>query len=181
MRLRKVLAKALPCPVSNYLSLQKGFLCLDNCRIDGVEFTHLAGKGLSHARKEHFWQAGNSFHKALRLWSNVPAPESDLFVGETVEFHDHLVQRLTGIGHNYAVILAESDCTDEAIEVLDRVLQANRMDDRLITLLYSLYIRSGKMLKAKETLLQYRQSLRELDYSREEIDDLLFEVASKGG
>jgi len=52
------------------------------------------------------------------------------------------------------------------------------MDDQLITLLHGLYIRSGKMLKAKETLQQYRQTLRDQDYNQEEIDDLLFQVAA---
>lgn len=179
MRLRKVLDKALPCPVANYLSLQKGILCLNNCRIDGVVFTNLTREGLNHARREHFWQAGNAFHKALCLWGDTPASDSDLFVGETAEFHDQLLQLLARTGLNYGVILAESDCADEAIKVLTKVLQINRMDDQLITLLYGLYIRSGKMLKAKETLRQYRQTLRDLQYSQEEIDDLLFQVASK--
>jgi len=179
VRLRKVLGIALPCPVANYLSMQKGILCLDNCRIDGVEFSCLAREGMNHARAEHFWQAGNSFYKALCLWDTVPASESDIFVDETADFHNQLLLLLASIGHDYGVILAESDCIGEAIEILTKVSQANRMDDQLITLLYGLYIRSGQMLKAKETLIQYRQALRNLEYSQEEIDNLLFRVASK--
>ncbi len=178
MRLRKVLGQALPCPVSQYLSMQKGFLCLDNCRIDGVEFDKLATKGLNHARAEQFWQAGNAFYRALRLWDNGTATGSDLFIGETSDFYDQLLRLLAKIGHTYGIILAESDCAEEAIDVATKILQINRMDDQLITLLYGLYIRCGKMLKAKETLLQYRQSLRDLEYSQDEIDDLLFKVAA---
>lgn len=178
LRLRKVLAQVLPCPVTKYLSMQKGFLCLDNCRIDGVEFSKLAREGLNHARAEQFWQAGNAFYRALHLWDSSTVTGSDLFIGETADLYDQLLQLLAKTGHTYGIILAESDCTEEAIEVVNKVLQINRMDDQLITLLHGLYIRSGKMLKAKETLQQYRQTLRDQDYNQEEIDDLLFQVAA---
>jgi ATP/maltotriose-dependent transcriptional regulator MalT/DNA-binding SARP family transcriptional activator len=179
MRLRKVLGKTLPCPVSNYLSMQKGILGLDNCRIDGIDFSCLAREGLTHARAEHFWQAGNSFYKALHLWETVPASGSDLFRDETEEFYNQLILLLTRVGHDYGKILAELDCMDEAIKILTRVLQANQMDDQLITQLYGLYISSGQMLKGKETLIRYRQALRDQEYSEDEIDDLLFRVASE--
>ena len=178
MRLRKVLDKALPCPVTNYLSMQKGILCLNNCRIDGVEFSCLAREGMNQARTDHLWQAGNAFYKAFRLWETVPACESDIFVDETAEFHNQLLLLLARIGYDYGRILAQSDYTDEAIEIVTMALQSNPMDDHLITLLYGLYIQSGQMLKAKETLIHYRQALRNQEYSQEEIDDLLFQVAS---
>lgn len=178
MRFRRVLASALPGPVGNYLHLQKGILQLKNCRIDGVEFTRLAREGLEHVRKEHFWQAGNAFHRALELWENIPSSGSDLFVGETAEVHNQFIQLLVRIGHSYGVLLAESDCPEEAVKVLHTILQIYRMDDQLITLLYGLYLRSGKMLKAKELLVQYRQSLRDLGCDQEEIDELLFQVAA---
>jgi len=178
MRLRKVLAKVLTCPVNNYLKMHKGILFLENCRIDGVEFSLLAGEGLHHARTENIWQAENAFCKALRLWDATSPARGDFFVGEATNFYDQLLDLLAKTGLKYSVILAESDCIDEAINVLNKVLRIYRMDDRLITLLYTLYLRSGNMLKAKELMQQYRQTLRDQQYDRDEIDEMLFRVAT---
>jgi len=178
MRLRKVLAGALPCPVKNYLKMHKGILFLDNCRIDAAEFFLLAGEGLHHARTENIWQAGNAFYRALRLWDAASPAGGNFFVGEHAKFYDQHLDMLANIGLKYGVILAESDCIDEAVKVLTTVLQTYKMDDRLITLLYTLYLRSGNMLKAKELMQQYRQTLRDQQYDQDEIDEMLFQVAT---
>ncbi|HHD64503.1 MAG TPA: hypothetical protein ENK96_09125 [Desulfobulbaceae bacterium] len=178
MRLRKVLASVLPCPVKNYLKMHKGILLLDNCRIDAVEFFLLAGEGLHHARTENIWQAGNSFYKALRLWDAASPTGGNFSIGEYAKFYDRQLDMLATIGLKYGVILAESDCIDEAVNVLNKVLQIYKMDDRLITLLYTLYLRSGNMLKAKELMQQYRQTLRDQQYDQDEIDEMLFRVAT---
>jgi len=178
MRFRKVLAAALPGPANNYLHLNKGFLCLHNCRIDGEEFSKKAQRGLDLAQNEKFWQAGNAFFEALGFWEGVTSEGSDLFRGETSGYYDQLRLLLSKVGSTYGIILAESNHDDNAIEVLERIIMINRMDDQLITLLYSLYVRSGKMLKAQELLSQYRQTLHDLEYSQEEIEELLFALAT---
>ncbi len=177
MRLRRVLATVLPVPARNYLVLQRGILSLKNCRIDGVEFSRLAHRGLALAREEKYWQADNTFHRALTLWNGPPGSD-DLVSSRMDEYGDQLLTLLSGMGHTWAVILAESDRTEEAIEVLGKVLLFNRMEDRLISLLYTLFLRTGNMLKARELLGQYRQTLREQGYPEEEVDDLLFKIAS---
>ena len=82
------------------------------------------------------------------------------------------------MGYCWAVNLAETGCTEKAIKVLSFVLQHIKMEDRLITLLYRLYIRNGNMLKAKTLLKKYRSDLARLGYSDEQIDDLLFNIVS---
>ncbi len=177
-RLRKVLDKALPCPASHYLKMSKSILILDNCRIDAVEFSSLAGEGLHQLAAENFWQAGNAFYRALQLWGTASSPRGDLFLGETAAYYDHLLDLLAKIGHKYGVILAETDCTEEAIETVLKVLRICPMEDRLITLLYTLYLRSVDMLKAKALLQQYRQTMRDQGYTQDEIDEVLFRVAT---
>ncbi len=178
MRLRKVFEQKLPCPAATYLTMRKSMLCLNNCRIDGVEFLSLANEGLRHVRMENFRQAGNSFFKALQLWEPASSATTDLFSGETAAWYDHLLNLMAQIAHRYAVLLTESDCTDEAIEITEKALQRCPMDDHLITLLYALYLRSGNMLKAKKLMQQYRQTLRDQGYTQDEIDELLFRVAT---
>ena len=177
-RLRKVFEQKLSCPAATYLTMRKSMLCLNNCRIDGVEFQSLANEGLRHVRMENFWQAGNSFFKALQLWEPASSSASDLFAGETAAWYDHLLDLMARIAHRYAVLLTESDCTDEAIEITEKALHRCPMDDHLITLLYALYLRSGNMLKAKKLMQQYRQTLRDQGYTQDEIDELLFRVAT---
>jgi DNA-binding SARP family transcriptional activator len=182
-RLRQVLDTHLdfPAPASAacYLKMQKGIIFLDNCIIDGEEFARLAREGLHHMQRENFWQAGNAFYRALQLWDSTAA-HSDLFLGESGAYYDRLCGLLAKIGQRYTVILAESNSVEEAIEVVAKVLCITPMEDRLITLLYSLYLRAGKMLKAKELLQHYRQSLRDQEYSQDEIDELLFTIATAG-
>jgi ATP/maltotriose-dependent transcriptional regulator MalT/DNA-binding SARP family transcriptional activator len=179
VRLRKVLAAAVQAPVRHYLVLRKGILRLRNCRIDALEFEQLARSGIRHAHAERYWQAANAFHRAVILWDG-PLESDGATAGQTTEFYDRLVALLTRMTDTWAVILAESDCIDQAIELLARTLRYDPMNDRLISLLYGLYLRAGNPLKAKETIINYRQVLRDMDYDQDQIDDLLFQVASKG-
>ena len=177
-RLRKVLNAAFSLPVKHYLVMQKGILSLKNCRIDAVEFAELAQAGLKHAHAERYWQAGNAFYRALSLWKG-PLESDSFMAGQTMKYYGRLINLLTRMTNTWAVYLIESDNTTEAIDILDKTLRYDHMNDRLITLLYSLYLKSGNPLKAKETIINYRQILRDMDYDQDQIDDLLFQVASK--
>ena len=177
-RLRKVLNTVLDQPAKHYVVLRKGILSLQNCMIDSVEFERLAKQGLKHAHAERFWQAGNAFHRAISLWSGPL--ESDSFMRNiTMEYYGQMTSLLTRMTNTWAVTLAESDNPTEAITMLNKALRYDSMDDKMITLLYSLYLKSGTPLRAKETLINYRQALRDLGYDQEHIDELLFQVASK--
>ncbi|HFQ90569.1 MAG TPA: hypothetical protein ENK27_10890, partial [Desulfobulbus sp.] len=177
MRLRRVLATAVPAPAKNYLVMQRGILSLKNCRTDGEEFSRLVHRGLALAREEKYWLADNAFHRALVLWKGAP-DRDDLYSSRMDEYSDRLLALLARMGQTWAMALAESERTEEAIEVLDKVLSFNRMEDRLISLLYTLYLRTGNMLKARELLGQYRQTLRDQGYPEDEVDDLVFRIAS---
>ncbi len=178
VRLRKVLAGAIQAPIKHYLVMRKGILILKNCRIDTVEFEELARTGLRHAHAERLWQAGNAFHRALALWQG-PLENDSFIAGQAMEHYDQMITLLTRITHTWAIMLIESDCTTEAIEILAKTLRYDQMNDRLISMLYGLYLRSGNPLKAKETILNYRQVLRDMEYDQEQIDELLFQAAAK--
>jgi len=179
VRLRKVMStQQLEVPVKHYLVMRKGILSLKNCCIDAVEFGELARLGLKHAHAERHWQAGNAFYRALSLWTGPL--EADSFMGSrTAEYYDQLIFLLARMTNSWVVYLAESDYVSEAIEILIKSLRYDPMNDRLITLLYTLYLKAGNHLKAKEILLAYRHALREMDYDQEQIDDLLFHVVSR--
>lgn len=177
MRLRRVLNTVLPTPAKEYLVMQRGILSLKNCLIDGVEFERLAVTGLALAREEKYWQADNAFFRALALWQGLPGSDN-LHSTRMDAYGDRLLGLLTRMAHRWAVILAESDRLDEATEVLERVLLFNRMEDRLLSLLYTIHRRTGNTLGIKELCRQYRQALQEEEYSEEEIDEMLFRITS---
>ncbi len=177
-RLRKVFKTALGSPVNKYLVMNKGILSLKNCIIDATQFETLAEQGLKHARAERFWQAGNAFYRALSLWSGPL--ESDSFLNSQImTYYDQMISLLTKMTNTWAVILAEADMQEEAIDILIKALHYDTMDDKMISLLYSLYLKTGNPLKAKEVLISYRQALRDLGYDQTQRDELLFQVASK--
>jgi DNA-binding SARP family transcriptional activator len=177
-RLRKVLKAAFNLPATQYLVMRKGILSLKNCRIDLNQFKKLAEQGIKHARSERYWQAGNAFFCALSLW-NGPLESDSFMSSQTMQCYSQMIRLLTKMTHTWAVILAESDTPAEAIDILNKALSYDPMDDKMITLLYTLYLKVGNPLKAKETLITYRKSLRDLGYNQEQIDELLFQVASK--
>ncbi|WP_457573467.1 P-loop domain-containing protein [Desulfolithobacter sp.] len=178
MRLRRALGSRLTVPVKHYLSMQKGILSLENCRVDAEEFMQQATSGLSLVSTENWWQAGNAFEQALGHW---PATTTDCFAATMPRnYQDGLINLLTRMGRTWATSLDTMHRSQDAISVLTRILAHNPMDDRLIALLYGLYIRNNEMLKAKELLIDYRQTLRDFGYDQEQIDDLLFGVVSRG-
>ena len=177
MRLRKVLAQALPAPAKHYLVMQRGILSLKNCRIDGVEFSLLVRRGLSQARDEKYWQADNTLYRALVLWHGAPDTD-DLFSNRMHEYSDQLLNLLTRMGLTWATILARADRTEEAIAVLAKALLFNRMEDRLVSRLRTLYLQAGNMPKARELLAQYRQTLRDQGFAEQEIEELTHRIVS---
>ncbi|WP_456387253.1 hypothetical protein [Desulfolithobacter sp.] len=177
MRLRRALGARLTVPVKHYLSMQKGILSLENCRVDAEEFMQQASTGLNLVSTESWWQAGNAFEQALDHWPTT----TDCFAATMPRnYHDGLVNLLTRIGRTWASSLDTMHRNRKAISILTRILTHDPMDDRLIALLYRLYIDNKDMLKAKELLIDYRQTLRDLGYDQDQIDDLLFGVVSWG-
>lgn len=180
VRLRKVLAKAIPVPVKHYLVMRKGILSIVNCTVDTVLFEDFARAGLRHAHAERYWQAGNAFNHALALWKG-PLENDSYMAGHTMEMYDQLITLMTRITNTWAAHLAGADGQNDAIEILTKAIRYNQMNDRLIGQLYRLYVVTGRPLKAKDTLSNYRQALRDMDFTRDQIDDLLFQLASKAG
>ncbi len=178
VRTRKALATAIPVPVKHFLVMKKGILSLANCTIDMVQFEALAKAGLRHAHAERYWQAGNAFNRALILWKG-PLETDRFMASHTMEYTDRLITLLTRMTNTWAAHLAGADCPEEAIEILKKTIRYNQMSDRLIGQLYRLYLATGNPLKARETLINYRQTLREMGLDQHHIDDLLLQLASK--
>lgn len=174
-RLRKQLNTRLPLSVKKYVTLQKGILGLGNAKTDALLFAAAAQLGLRHARNDEWWQAGNAFRKALihlkGLW-----PEEVFYSEQAHTLNDQLVNTLMELTLVWAENMSASGNTEEAISLLEQTLQIHFQDERLIELLYSLYLKNQNHLKAGDTLERYRTALKKLDYSKKEIEELLGEI-----
>ncbi len=176
-RLRKVLSTSITIPVKNYISLQKGILEISHSRIDAFKFARIASIGLDHCRNGEWWQAGNAFRTALSYWKGL-WPEESFGNEQTLAFTDQLNNSLIEITLVWAENLAKMDQSVEAISLLERTLRTDFQDERLIGLMYSLYLKNHNHLKARETLDRYRKALEKLDYALEEVEELLAEIVA---
>ena len=178
MRLRKTLSQAIkPHAVKHYLSLQKGILCLENCRLDAAEFAQKARRGLEHARRKEFWQAGNSFHSAHNLWQGSFLPNGSC--AEEVQNYGGELERLfIESSCRWATILSETGRPDEAEQVLGTAVQQHPTNDDLIRCRYRLHCTSDKPAQAWQVLKQYETALQNEDYSTEEIEEILQAVSN---
>ena len=174
-RLRKLLAPHLPRPVKEYLSLQKGILCLTNYDIDALHFIEIAKAGLSHSKNGDFLQAHNAFQKAASLWHGA-MPEDTFRSEQVLSFNDAVAGLLTETGSTWAKNLAEAGRLDEAIAVLERSLLLNYLEEPLTILLYSFYCRNNNHLKAREILDRYMRALLKAEYTEQEATSFIDQI-----
>ncbi|WP_419175639.1 BTAD domain-containing putative transcriptional regulator [Desulfosediminicola sp.] len=171
-RLRKELSKNEILQVRDYIHMQKGILCLSNYQMDSLQFTDAARRGIVHAKNSDWWQAGNAFQHALYHWKGS-LPEDSFKSEQVLTYNDQLANTLIEFTTTWARHMAETGRTDEAIALIERVLQTNKLEEELVTLLYALHSKNNSPIKAKETLERYKVALKKVEYSQREIDEYI--------
>lgn len=176
-RLRKELSKNDILQVKDYIHMQKGILCLNNYQMDSLQFSEAARRGIVHAKNSDWWQAGNAFQHALYHWQGS-LPEESFKSEQVLTYNDQLVNTLIEVTTTWARHMAETGCTENAIALIERVLQSNKLEEELVTLLYALYSKNNSPIKARETLERYRAALRKVEYSAQEIEEYIEVILS---
>ncbi len=179
-RVRKLIGPVLPRPVQDYLFLQKGILCLANCRIDAMDFIELARTGLSLSKNSDWWQAHNAFNTSLSLWKGL-MPEDNFKSEQVMHFNDRLMDLLSEIGLIWAKNLSEAGRHEEAVTILEQILQANFLEESLTILLYRVHLKNHNPLKAKEILNRYHTCLLKADYDKSDADAYVEEIIHSDG
>ncbi|WP_300156234.1 BTAD domain-containing putative transcriptional regulator [Solidesulfovibrio sp.] len=175
-RLRKTLAGALPENAAHlYLRRERGILWLEHCRVDALEFQAAVRTGLEHARLQEYWQAGNAFSRAAKLWRGEFAPGT---TGEDLvrTFRDGLVQDLVRLALAWCEQLALNDKLEAALDLAEKALASAPLNDGLWALLYRLQGRRSAIL-ARQTLGRFAKRLQADGYPEEEIAELLASIA----
>ncbi|NOX79984.1 MAG: ATP-binding protein [Deltaproteobacteria bacterium] len=171
-RLRKTLARVLPAnTVHFYLKREKGMLWLAHCRVDALEFLAAVDRGIRHLRLQECWQAGNAFAAAESLWQGEFAP------GVTGEdriraCREKLSRALADLAFAWCDLLVDSDRLPKAVQVAEKALRDDPLNDRLCGLLYRLQGRSSAVL-ARQVLKRFAAALQAEDYQDDEIAELV--------
>jgi DNA-binding SARP family transcriptional activator len=172
-RLRKVLEPLLhPLPVKHYLTLQKGILCLENCRVDAEEFAFTAKVGLRHVQKEEFVQAALALDRAVELWQGpyLAGLQANEVVDDVRYELEALYLKTVCL---WGKLLARTGQVGRVIEVATFALQLDPTHHGLVQLLYGLYTQAGDPVQAGKVIRCYRQQLEREEYSPEDIEQAL--------
>ena len=176
-RLRSTLDKHLaPHSSRHFLSLAKGVLRLENCRIDAREFQTLAEKGVQHARRKEPWQAGNAFRNAFHRWKGTFLPQA-LLDDPPLRFREGLESLAIEAALAWHSILEKENRNHEAESVLTLALRLDRTNDALVRSLHRLHMEKGKPKRAAQVLRDYSRALAHEEYTEEEIRDILREIS----
>jgi DNA-binding response OmpR family regulator len=172
LRLRKTVESILqPQPISNYIVLQRGILCLNNCQVDAVEFLLAARRGLE-SMKKHPAAARAAFAEALQWWGGpfVPGASEIERLHDFKEKLDHLyVEVVLGWSE---LLLAEGEY-EKASRILSQALPIDRTNDDLVRALHQSYLAASNLAKAGEVVRQYEEALCRAGFSPKEIRDIL--------
>ena len=174
-RLRKLLAPHLPSQVKDYLYIQKGILCLSNYEIDALEFIETAKTGLSHSRNNDWLQAHNAFQTASSIYKGM-LPEDTFKSEQVLAYNDNLIHIFVEFTTICARNMANTGRSEEATDLVERILQINFLEEDLTQLLYQLYNQNNNPLKARDTLERYKKALIKAEYTEEEIAEFLDEI-----
>jgi len=174
-RLRKELTKTEGLQIKKYIFMQKGILCLANYQMDALRFSEAARQGLVLSKNSDWWQADNLFSQALAVWQGA-LPEDTFKSEQVLSYNDQLVSLFIEFTTAWALHMAQTGRTIEAIHLIEKVLLVSKLEEQLVTLLYGLYLNTNSPIKARDTLERYRLALIKVEYSPEEIESFLADV-----
>lgn len=173
LRLRKTLDSMLqPHSLTRHLVLQRGILCLRNCRVDAVEFQLAARRGLEWVKKKNPHAAAESFDEALRWWNgSFLLGVSD--VERLHEYKDHLDRLYVESVLAWSGLLQEEGKYESASRILAQALHHERANDDLVRALHQCYLEANNPTKAAEVVRSYAEALRRTGFQPAEISDIL--------
>ena len=174
-RLKKKFSEHITVPVQNYIVINKGFLCLHNAETDILQFMDACDVALAHSRKNEWWQAGNYFHRAFSLWRGTLP--TDTFINEyTSSLEIVLLDTFTEACLTWAAYLAKTCQFDEALQLVEKLLLSNALEEKAVIMICNLYIRNNMPLKVRKVIERYRTALAEIDYTEEQIEEIIAEA-----
>lgn len=172
-RVRRTLDQTLsPLESKKYLVVKRGYLCLENSRIDAHEFRRLVRKGGQQVAAQEYWPAEITFSSAFSLWQGTFVP-GNFGSDAAITFQDELEQLYLDTSLIFARLLAQGSRFQEAAKLLRDALRYNPTNDSVVRLLYLLCLAQDSPGQANQVLNQYREALARENFPAQEIYDAL--------
>lgn len=172
-RVRRTLETFLsPLDSKRYLLVKRGYLCLENCRVDAHEFRRLARKARQQVATLQYWPAEITYSSAFSLWQGRYVP-SDFGLDVAVAYQNELEQVYLEASLTFARLLAENGRYQQAAKLLRETWRYDPTNDALVRLLYQLCLAQENPVQAGQVLKQYEASLLSEKFSAQEVQDAL--------
>lgn len=176
-RVRRTLDDTLaPFDSKKYLVVKRGYLFLENSRIDAYEFCRLVRKGSQQAAAREYWPAEITFSSAFSLWQGTFIP-GGFGTDVAVAYQDELEQLYLEASMTFARILARNNRLQQATKVLRDALRYEPTNDALVKLLYQLCLAQENPGQAGKILKHYREALGREHFSAHEIEHIMQDFA----
>jgi two-component SAPR family response regulator len=179
LRLRKTMDGVLqPYTIAHYLVLQRGILCLNNCRVDAVEFQQAARRGMEWRKKKNPEAAKAAFAEALQWWEGSFLPGTSE-VDRLHEFKERLDRLYVEVVLGWSeLLLADGEC-EAALRMLSQAISVDRVNDDLMRALHQACLAAKNPAKACEVVRQYEEALCRAGFGLPEICEVLESFKSR--
>ena len=172
-RVRRTLENLLaPVDSKKYLLVKRGYLCLENCRVDAHEFRRLVRKAHQQVATLQYWLAEITFSSAFSLWQGRFVP-ADFGVDGAVAYQNELEQIYFEASQTFARLLAENGRYQQAAQLLRDAWRYDPTNDALARLLYRLCLAQDNPVQAGQVLKQYREALLSEKFSVQDVEAAL--------
>jgi len=161
-----------PFDSKQYLVVKRGYLCLENSRIDAHEFRRLVRKAHQQVANLEYWPAEITFSSAFSLWQGKFVP-ADFGVDAAVVYQDEIEQIYLDASQTFARLLAENNRHQQALKLLREALRYDHTNDGVVRLSYQLCLAQDSPGQASQLLKQYSEALSRENFSTQEIQDIL--------
>lgn len=170
-RVRRTLDQVFdPFDSKKYLVVKRGYLFLENARIDAHEFRRLVRKGTQQVAAGDLWPAEISFSSAFSLWQGTFLPGC-FGIDSAALFQNEIEQIYLEGSMTFARLLAESKRYQQAIKLLRSALRYDPTNDSVTRLLYQLYLTDDNPGKASQVLKQYIEALAREGFNEAEVQE----------
>jgi len=167
-----------PFDSKQYLVVKRGYLCLENSRIDAHEFRRLVRKAHQQVANLEYWPAEITFSSAFSLWQGTFVP-ADFGVDAAVVYQDEIEQIYLDASQTFARLLAENNRHEQALKLLRESLRYDPTNDGVVRLSYQLCLAQNSPGQASQLLKQYSEALSKENFSTHEIQDILQDVTKE--
>lgn len=172
-RVRRTLDQALvPFDSKKYLTVKRGYLCLENSLIDAHEFRRLIRKATLQVAGGELWPAEITFSSAFSLWRGTFVP-GDFGSDAAIVFQDELEQLYLDSSQTFARLLAQNERYQEAAKLLRDALRYEPTNDGVVRLLHSLCLAQESPGKASQVIKQYGEALSRENFPAQDIEEAL--------